>query len=461
MRPSLKFSTKIWLVFVFMIGVLVTSVYWFTDYSYRNLYVKELQRTLSLEVDRYRDLYKQYDRDRFRESIAIANGINDEQVIFIEQKEGASGVTEIVQSHRIVLSEEEIAQLEVGRTILREGFETSVQQAILGAITPLRSDEGVEAMLYIYVTKASLYEFIDDEKFMFFFFLIIIVGVFISLGFWMIRQLTRPLVEMKDATHRIARGDYSVRLYGAGDDEFGHLSRAFNGMAASIEREDERQREFLQNVSHELRTPLSHLKGYSELLLDESTTSTERRAYANVIYRETERMQRLVHDLLDLARLEGEPLVVAREPIGLAQAVWDTITLYPEFQHNPQIFHLELDDSLIVDADYDRMTQVVRNLVDNALKYRTGNTQIHISLEEKEGVVWLDVFNFGVPVDAATQKQVGERFLRAAKDRARKSGGVGLGLAIVKQIVKRHDGEFLLFAENEGTRARVILSKLA
>ncbi|WP_236687354.1 cell wall metabolism sensor histidine kinase WalK, partial [Geobacillus sp. ZGt-1] len=271
----------------------------------------------------------------------------------------------------------------------------------------------------------------------------IFAAALLVVGRRMVRQMTEPLQAMEQAAERMAEGRYEADIPVRSDDEIGRLAEAFNQMADAIAKEDERKREFLANVSHELRTPLSYMKGYSEALLAGlAKTKEEEKAYLRLIHRETERMERLVRDLLDLARLEGQSVPLERAPVAFAQVIEDVIATYEPIASQKRIeLACELDYDIIVNGDADRLEQVVRNLLDNAIRYTPegGAVTVRLSrLSEAEGELVIQDTGKGIPKDQLPL--LGQRFFRVDRARTRKEGGTGLGLAIVKQIVSLHDG---------------------
>ncbi|MGL4522476.1 MAG: sensor histidine kinase [Bacilli bacterium] len=453
-RNKLTFTWKLWIIIFFIASILVLSIVWFTNYSYRNLYVKELKQSLSLEVDRYRDVYNQSEMNVFKRTIDISNGLNDEQVMFIYNEDSTKTLQSLLRQYTIDLTTREQKQLENGHTITREGYEATLNASILGAISPLENEKGQSGILYIYVPIATLNEFWGHEKYTYILFVCLISLLFIVLGMWLIQQITSPLQQIREATLRLKNGDYSARLHFAGADEIAQLGESFDAMAQTIETEEDLKREFLQNVSHELRTPLSNIKGYSHLLEQTINGETEEH-YLTIVQREVSRMERLVNDLLDLAREEGQALPMQLTPIVLAQVIYDVLATYPE--QDKHVFQSQLDESLIILGDVDRLQQVLHNLVNNAIKYATPHTPIEVRLYEHAGQGLLEVKNYGVPISPEVVARVGERFLRSETGRTRQTGGFGLGLAIVKQIMRQHGGKLQLFSQTDGTNVKLTL----
>ncbi len=282
----------------------------------------------------------------------------------------------------------------------------------------------------------------------------------------LMRLTLRPLEEMESASHKIAAGDLTLRLNEPpADDEIGRLSRSFNAMVARLEGLLTRQQRFMADVSHELRTPLTALAGGIEMMLlgaHQSDPSAGARLLRSM-YAETERMRRLVEELLTLARLDEGRLGLKIEPVdatALVAALCDDArplvrgqTLRCEAPSEP----------LPVRADVDRLKQILLILLDNALKFTPEGGLVTLSVrgEEPAPFAVFQVADNGVGIAPEDTPHIFERFYRADPSRARpqqRTGGAGLGLAIARSLVEAHEGTIsLTSAPNVGTTVTVRL----
>ncbi len=208
--------------------------------------------------------------------------------------------------------------------------------------------------------------------------------------------------------------------------------------------------EFVTNISHELRTPLTSIKGFLETLLggaiDEPDTA---RRFLDIMHKETERLTDLVSQLFDLSKIEGRRVVHRWQKIKLNEIIKTVSTM---FLNQAQEKQIELDIEIVPDlppvfGDPDMITQVLINLVDNALKYTRPGGKIHIQSVNEGSNVRVVVWDTGIGIPAKSLPRVFERFYRVDKARARELGGIGVGLAIVKHIVRAHGGQ--IYAESE------------
>jgi len=246
-------------------------------------------------------------------------------------------------------------------------------------------------------------------------------------------RLTRPLREAQRATRRIAAGDLSARLpEPRGDDELATLTRSINSMAAALERSRGLERQFLLAVSHDLRTPLTSIRGFAEAIA-EGKAPDDAQAAA-VITAESRRLERLVRDLLELAKLDARRFSLDVRATDVAEVVTETAE---GFRPAADDAHVQLDvvtngQGLLATADPDRLAQVVANLVENALKFASGAITVGAARSGGAVVLWVDDDGPGIPADDLPR--VFERFFTSTRTPARQVGS-GLGLSIVRELV--------------------------
>jgi len=254
------------------------------------------------------------------------------------------------------------------------------------------------------------------------------------------RRITRPLRQATAATHQIAGGDLGSRLPEPpleSEDELADLARSINTMAAGLERSQGLEQQFLLSVSHDLRTPLTSIRGYAEAIAD--GTATDQRRAAGVILREAERLERLVQDLLDLARLQARTFSLQRRPVDLAVvASQSSAAFLPGATARGIEVQLDAPAPVVVVGDADRLAQVVANLVQNGLKF--ARTRIVVSVEAAAGAARLTVQDDGPGIPVADLAHVFERLYVARHQPKAAESGSGLGLAIVRELVTAMGG---------------------
>jgi signal transduction histidine kinase len=211
-------------------------------------------------------------------------------------------------------------------------------------------------------------------------------------------------------------------------------------MVQRVQDAQQSQRDLVANVSHELKTPLTSIQGFAQSILDGvSQTPGEILQAAQVILGEANRMNRLVQDLVILARLEAGIVALQREPVNISALVRATVEKF-RIQVAEAGLQLSVDvtEAAWVVGDADRLMQVLSNLLDNAVKYTPAGGLVRVSVQAQEGLVRVRVVDTGIGIEPVDRARIFERFYRADRDRSR--AGMGLGLAITRQIVLAHGG---------------------
>ena len=223
---------------------------------------------------------------------------------------------------------------------------------------------------------------------------------------------------------------------------------------------EESRREFVANVSHELRTPLTNIKGYTETLIDggEMLDEETRRSFLDVVYNESDRMTRIVKDLLTLSRLDNQRMEINMESMDIIPVVKAAVqSMKLEAENQSIALSSELPDSLpMISGDKERLHQVVLNLISNAIKYNRPEGSVLVTATSQDDNIFIRVKDTGLGIPEEDLPRIFERFYRVDKARSRQRGGTGLGLAIAKEIVEVHGGE-ILFESVYGQGSEVTL----
>ena len=260
------------------------------------------------------------------------------------------------------------------------------------------------------------------------------------------RGMTQPLRDMAAAARRMETGDYSTRVNVRSLDEVGQLAHAFNRMSAELETIELGRRELVANVSHELKTPIAAIRAHLENLLDGVEQPDP--ATLEVMLAQSERLGRLVEQLLDLSKLQSGEVPLHRERVPLAPLVAQVISEIEVRGPDHGTIARSLDEDLPpVDADPERVHQVLYNLVDNAVRATPGDGTITIEAHRVNGDVHVSVADTGIGIDPQDLPRVFERFYRVDPSRSRHDGGTGIGLAIARSVVEAHGGQIQATSE--------------
>ncbi|MBS4174070.1 two-component system histidine kinase PnpS [Bacillus sp. FJAT-49736] len=229
-----------------------------------------------------------------------------------------------------------------------------------------------------------------------------------------------------------------------------------------IRRLEKMRSEFVANVSHELKTPITSLKGFAETLLDGAMYDENLcRSFLQIIYDESERLHRLIADILQLSKIEQHRLPLHPESLNIIDIIYETVETIQE-EINKKAINMILPErgKVFLDADKDRLRQIILNLVANAITYTPEDGMIQIHVEELDKEIKLTVKDTGIGISEKDLPRIFERFYRVDKARSRNSGGTGLGLAIVKHLVESHHGSIEVKSkEGKGTSFLITLPK--
>ncbi len=269
------------------------------------------------------------------------------------------------------------------------------------------------------------------------------VGVLAAVGtsLFVARRILTPLARLLTASQRIAAGHYTERVPAAGDDELATLAAQFNTMAAALEGTEQRRVALIGDVAHELRTPLATIEGYAEGLLDGVVAPTEE-TWA-LIHDEAARLRRLVADLQELSRAEAHQLSLRPAPTAPATLAAQAVTrLAGQFAEQEITLTTAVPTALpAVQADPDRILQVIINLLGNTLRYTPAGGTVRLSATRQGAAVLFQVTDSGLGIAPDHLPHLFERFYRVDKARSRALGGSGIGLTIAQAIVEAHGGQ--------------------
>lgn len=254
-------------------------------------------------------------------------------------------------------------------------------------------------------------------------------------------HILKPVRELTRIANRMEQGDLSQRIRIRTKDEMGSLAHAFNTMADSLARSEQLRRNMVSDVAHELRTPLSNIRGYLEALKDRVIDPTGEMIAS--LYEESLLLSRLVVDLQELSLAEAGQLRLARVPLFLDEIIVKAVSaLLLQAEKKQLTLHVEIPSCLPkVEADAERIGQVLRNLISNAITHTPPGGEITINARANDGEVLVCVQDSGEGIEARHLPYIFERFYRTDASRSRATGGSGLGLAIVKQVVEAHGGQ--------------------
>jgi len=311
--------------------------------------------------------------------------------------------------------------------VLTVGIPLKIGGSIKGAIffhTPIEEIDLILYDIYADIWKATLFSAV----------------LAVVLLYWTSRRISKPLSQMSDVSREIASGNYKRRVNVSSRDETGQLALSFNAMADSLERLEDMRRTFVANVSHELRSPLTSMRGYIQGVIDKTFDPEEQEKYLTIALEETQRLNKLINELLDLSQIESGQFPLNIKVFDINEQIRRLIIAQEE-KINAKEIDVEIDfqsNKCMVKADPDRINQVIINLLDNAIKFNRHRGKILIKTWKNRGKVYVKIQDQGIGIPKEEIANIWDRFYQVEKSRSGRERGTGLGLSIVKKIIEEH-----------------------
>jgi len=308
------------------------------------------------------------------------------------------------------------------RPLLEEGVATHVIRFYVD-ITEAR---GAVGMAYMEVILVSL----------------IAVLISVIVVYYTTTRLTRPFMEINEIVQKYSKGDYNVRIPISSIEEATQLAISFNTMADQLKDLEATRRSFVANVSHEVRSPLTSMKGFLEAMQDGTIGPDEYEKYIGIVLSETKRMAVMVNDLLDLARIESGKTALKLEIFDINELIRRTLITFEAriYEHHMEVDVKFAQEQYYVEADSAQISQVLRNIIDNAIKYSPDDSKLRIATYAMKREIYVSIQDSGQGIPEQDIPHVFDRFYKVEKAHTpSKQSGTGLGLSIVKRIIDQHN----------------------
>lgn len=262
-------------------------------------------------------------------------------------------------------------------------------------------------------------------------------------------KISKPLKEINRAAKVIAGGEFRQRLNIKSQDEIGELAKSFNQMVVALENLEEMRRGFIANVSHELRTPMTSIRGFIEGILDGTIPPEKHKEYLTIVRDETKRLNRLVNDLLDLAKMEAGEIKLTFKKFNINELIRRSIIKFESWilKKNIKIEASFEEEEIFVNADIDAIERVVYNLIHNAIKFTPDKGKIDINVWTQKDKVYVSIKDNGIGIPKEEVNLIWERFHKSDRSRSKDKSGTGLGLAITRNIINDHKQEIWVESE--------------
>ncbi len=282
-------------------------------------------------------------------------------------------------------------------------------------------------------------------------------------SFVLSRRIARPISKLNSAAKAVAGGDFTKKVCYDSTDELGELISSFNHMTDALKEIDDTRSSFVSNVSHELRTPMTIISGFVEGIIDGTIAKEDQGKYLGIVLSETQRLSRLVTDLLETSRLESGKTKLVMKPFDINELIRKGIISYEQAITDKNI---DVEAEFMYDKSYvngaeDSIYRVIMNLMDNAIKFSPEGGVIRIKSVVKDQKVEVSIENSGDGISENDLSHIWERFYKTDKSRSMDKKGVGLGLYLVKTIINQHNNRIWAESkEGEYTRFTFTLDKV-
>jgi signal transduction histidine kinase len=349
------------------------------------------------------------------------------------------------------ISSDDLSRLYAGNVIAkRTNLNQFGQDKFLLIGYPILINSNIEYILFLMASIPEINETAADVN----------TAVAIGLGasavvalfmlFTVSRAMSKEIKELNEIAKNISDGNFDKRITTKRQDEIGELSESLNSMAEALMKLETTKRNFISNLSHDLRSPLQSIIGYTRALLDGTTEPERQDKYLNIVLEESERLTKLVNDILDLSKIQSDHLYLQKTSFDLNGLLLNELD---KLERRIEAKNLQVEvnfapNSYSAYANYDSIHRVIQNLIDNAVKFADQNGQLVIRTELMEDKVQVSIRNSGVNLKQEELHEIWQRFSKLDSSRGAHRGSSGLGLAIVKEIMKAH-GEKIEVISNE------------
>jgi signal transduction histidine kinase len=309
---------------------------------------------------------------------------------------------------------------------------------------PVMSSGMVSEVLIMNLPLAPVEDTASILKWQLLYITLILLMASLMISYLISKSFTRPILEIKKVSETMASGDFSARIKTKKQDEIGNLASTINYLGNQLSKIDQLRKDLIANVSHELRTPLSLVRGYAETIRDVTGDSREKRdKQLNIIIEETERLSRIVDDVLNLSQLQSGYVKLEKSRFSVKDMVEAIVKRYEVLSENTGVRIVrQCTGETVLEADKARMEQVFYNLINNAFSHTPAGGSITVSAAVQPEAVRFEVSDTGTGIQEEDIPHIWERFYKEDSTGNKKSAGTGLGLAIVKGVLDAHQAVF-------------------
>lgn len=424
-------------------------------------YVGGVERILANQAETSATFFSQYADagDIYKKSNYIFENLDVEETALIEviDMQGHVVIDSTGSSTEEIINTSDVAQALKGNSAVWRG-RSELNEPIVAVSAPIYDGSAVVGVLRYVSSLAPAYQVLGQFFALLLLFGLGVIAVAFLYGRAMAQRILEPIQELVRVTEEVAQGNYKVTAIKYHNDEIGQLVDAVNIMTKEITRADQAKSEFISSISHELRTPLAAIKGWAETMQDMKDDIEVVEEGLSIVSKETDRLIILVNDLLDFSRLQAHRIELKKEEFSISDLLENIIGQFTVRCQQERIKMMLLTDNQEswVFADYNRLKQVLINVVDNAMKFTVGrpNAEIRISSQVLDDQIIVIVEDNGSGISPEDLQRVKEKFYKGSSNKS----GTGLGLSIASEIMELHGGKMLIDSTlNVGTKVVLVM----
>ena len=452
-----KLSLKIGILFFCIIfGVITLMLFLLHEVVVENRVQEELDALQSRGNSHRTVLEKHFNKEIIDHVILMESESNTDVVITDEAKYILGSSSKLNSFEKYI--KKDIGKIPYSGEIVEENWKS---EPVISTLSPIKINGQTQGYVYMFQNTESVHNLIQslNKHFLLVGFISIFITIIIII--FLSRGITKPLIQMKKATSQINKGNFAVTITRKSDDELGELAKSIETLATDLNYLKRERNEFLASISHELRTPLTYIKGYADILLKRNPPQEEREKYLMIIVTEINRLNLLIKDLFELAKIDKNSFVINKEKIDLNIFLKEIERkLTPAIYEKNMNFNVHFQNNLNLFADPIRLEQILLNLLDNAIKYSKTGSLVELDVwKEKKSIHFLIKDN-GKGIPEKDIPYIFNRFYRVEKSRKRSLGGTGLGLSIVHELVHAHGAEITLNSKEQmGSEFEIIFKE--
>ncbi|MDP4552316.1 ATP-binding protein [Alkalihalobacillus macyae] len=450
-----KLATKLGFLFLTSIILLEGILFVVLYFGFLNQRVMVETDSLIARGNSHRDVLEKHFDEATRGHVALMESEAETQVVITDATnkilDHSNPITTEIKS--IIHS---VDQTTVDGRIVEGDW---VRAPYVSTMSPVKINGDPVGYVYMFLDTEGIRDIRDKLTVQF----IIVTGLALFLTvitiIYLSRIITKPLIHMKEATQKMSNGEHDVYLIEDRNDELGELARAIQTLSNDLLRLKNERSDFLASISHELRTPLTYLNGYADIAKRDNLTSEERNRYLTIIKEESGNLTNLVKDLFDMAKMDQKGFLIEREKIELCSLINQVREkVMPAFENKEINLFTSCQKEIIITLDPERFSQVLLNLLDNALHYSEKGKSVRIEAIQVKKNLQVEVIDEGEGIPKKDLPYIFGRLYRVDKSRSRKYGGSGLGLSITKEIIEKHEGTISATSEvGKGTTIKIVI----